>query len=53
MKARMLGPLEVSEIGFGTMSFASSYGEAPSMQAAVEAIVGDRLPPAWLDLSYR
>lgn len=28
MKTRKLGTLEVSEIGYGTMSFASAYGEA-------------------------
>jgi hypothetical protein len=35
MKHRMLGSLGVSEIGFGTMSFASPYGEAPDEDAAV------------------
>lgn len=29
MKTRKLGKLEVSEIGFGTMSFASTYGQSP------------------------
>jgi aryl-alcohol dehydrogenase-like predicted oxidoreductase len=29
MKTRELGTLEVAEIGFGTMSFAATYGEAP------------------------
>lgn len=31
MKTRMLGALSVSKIGFGTMSFASTYGETPAM----------------------
>ncbi len=38
MKTRMLGTLEVSEIGFGTMSFASSYGEAPDHAEAIRVI---------------
>jgi aryl-alcohol dehydrogenase-like predicted oxidoreductase len=36
----MLGTLSVSEIGFGTMSFAASYGEAPEEGAAIEVIRG-------------
>jgi len=41
MKKRMLGSgLEVSEIGYGTMSFASAYGRAPSTQEAIEVIRG-------------
>lgn len=40
MKTRMLGTLEVSEIGFGTMSFASSYGEAPDHAEAIRVIRG-------------
>ena len=35
MKTRMLGSLAVSEIGFGTMSFASTYGEAPDRDEAI------------------
>ena len=34
MKARMLGTAEVSGIGFGTMSFASTYGESGATWAA-------------------
>lgn len=40
MKTRMLGPLAVSEIGFGTMSFASTYGEAPGRDEAIRIIRG-------------
>ena len=40
MKTRMIGALEVSEIGFGTMSFASSYGEAPDHAEAIRVIRG-------------
>jgi aryl-alcohol dehydrogenase-like predicted oxidoreductase len=29
MKTRKLGTLEVSEIGYGTMGFSSTYGAAP------------------------
>jgi hypothetical protein len=35
MKKRTLGTLEVSEIGYGTMSFASSYGSAPPHAEAI------------------
>lgn len=38
MKTRTLGSLEVSEIGFGTMSFASSYGRAPAPADAMRTI---------------
>jgi aryl-alcohol dehydrogenase-like predicted oxidoreductase len=40
VKVRKLGSLAVSEIGFGTMSFASTYGEAPDDDAAIKAIRG-------------
>jgi aryl-alcohol dehydrogenase-like predicted oxidoreductase len=40
MKTRMLGALVVSEIGFGTMSFASMYGEAPGRAEAIRVIRG-------------
>jgi len=40
MKNRKLGNLEVSELGFGTMSFASSYGASPDKNAAICAIRG-------------
>jgi aryl-alcohol dehydrogenase-like predicted oxidoreductase len=40
MKTRQIGPIAVSEIGFGTMSFASTYGEAPSHDEAMAVIRG-------------
>ncbi|MGH9523172.1 MAG: aldo/keto reductase [Terriglobales bacterium] len=40
MKTRKLGTLSVSEIGYGTMSFASTYGSAPSRADAVRVIRG-------------
>jgi aryl-alcohol dehydrogenase-like predicted oxidoreductase len=40
MKTRQLGPLTVSELGFGTMSFASTYGEAPDKAEATRVIRG-------------
>lgn len=40
MKNRMLGTLPVSEIGFGTMSFASTYGETPGHDEAIRVIRG-------------
>lgn len=40
MKNRLLGDLEVSEIGFGTMSFASTYGAAPNDDEAIRVIRG-------------
>ncbi|KWF32760.1 aldehyde oxidase [Burkholderia diffusa] len=40
MKIRKLGTLEVSEIGYGTMSFASSYGQSPEPAEAVRVIRG-------------
>jgi aryl-alcohol dehydrogenase-like predicted oxidoreductase len=40
MKTRKLGSLKVSEIGYGTMSFASSYGSAPDRAEAIRVIRG-------------
>lgn len=40
MKHRMLGDLSVSEIGFGTMSFASTYGQAPDKAESIRVIRG-------------
>ena len=38
MNTRKLGALEVSEIGFGVMSFASSYGPSPEKAEAIKVI---------------
>ncbi|MCW1382520.1 aldo/keto reductase [Novosphingobium sp. KCTC 2891] len=40
MKHRTLGPLDVSEIGFGTMSFTGIYGAAPDRAEAIRVIRG-------------
>lgn len=40
MKTRHLGSLAVSEIGFGTMSFASTYGASPEKAEAIRVIRG-------------
>jgi aryl-alcohol dehydrogenase-like predicted oxidoreductase len=40
MKTRRLGPLEVSEIGYGTMSFANYYGASPDRAEAIRVIRG-------------
>jgi aryl-alcohol dehydrogenase-like predicted oxidoreductase len=40
MRIRHLGPLAVSEIGFGTMSFASTYGPSPDRAEAIRVIRG-------------
>lgn len=40
MQTRQLGPLSVSAIGFGTMSFASTYGQAPSHEEGIAVIRG-------------
>jgi aryl-alcohol dehydrogenase-like predicted oxidoreductase len=40
MKTRKLGPLTVSEIGYGTMSFASFYGASPERSEAIRIIRG-------------
>ncbi len=43
MRMRKLGALEVSEFGFGTLSFASTYGEAPEKAESIRVIRGDDL----------
>lgn len=40
MKTRNLGPLVVSELGFGTMSFSSVYGAAPDKAELIAVIRG-------------
>jgi len=40
MKTRKLGALEVSEIGFGAMSFTSIYGASPDKTEAIRVIRG-------------
>jgi aryl-alcohol dehydrogenase-like predicted oxidoreductase len=40
MNHRMLRTLDVSEIGFGTMSFAAAYGDAPQESDAIQVIRG-------------
>lgn len=40
MKQRLLGSLAVSEIGYGTMSFASVYGASPDRAEAIRVIRG-------------
>lgn len=40
MKNRKLGPLTVSEIGYGTMSFANYYGASPERSEAIRVIRG-------------
>ncbi|MCJ2130999.1 aldo/keto reductase [Methylobacterium sp. E-045] len=40
MKTRKLGPLTVSEIGYGTMSFANYYGASPERSEAIRVIRG-------------
>jgi aryl-alcohol dehydrogenase-like predicted oxidoreductase len=40
MKHRLLGSLSVSEIGFGAMSFAATYGESPDEADAIKVIRG-------------
>ena len=40
MKQRKLGDLAVSEIGFGTMSFSSTYGASPERSEAIRVIRG-------------
>ena len=40
MKTRYLGKLAVSQLGFGTMSFASVYGASPEKAEAVRVIRG-------------
>ena len=40
MRTRKLGDLAVSELGFGTMSFAATYGEAPAKSEAIQVLRG-------------
>lgn len=40
MKQRKLGDLAVGELGFGTMSFAATYGAAPDRAEAIRVIRG-------------
>ena len=40
MRMRQLGALEVSELGFGALSFASTYGQAPEKAQCVRVIRG-------------
>lgn len=46
MKTRKLGPLQVSEIGFGTMSFASMYGASPEEAEATRIAESKAAIPA-------
>ena len=40
MRMRKLGALEVSELGFGILSFASTYGQAPEEAESIRVIRG-------------
>ncbi len=40
MKIRNLGPLAVSELGYGTMNFANYYGASPERSEAIRVIRG-------------
>ena len=40
MRMRKLGSLEVSELGFGILSFASTYGQAPEKAESIRVIRG-------------
>src|SRR5258708_30182070 len=40
MRMRKLGSLEVSELGFGTLSFARTYGQAPEKAESIRVIRG-------------
>src|SRR5580704_11946157 len=40
MRMRKLGALEVSELGFGILSFASTYGQAPEKAECISVIRG-------------
>src|SRR4029077_2356897 len=40
MRTRKLGTLEVSELGFGILSFASTYGQAPERVESIRVIRG-------------
>ena len=43
MRMRKLGALEVSELGFGILSFASTYGQAPEKAESTIGLVGARM----------
>ena len=38
MKKRLLGTIEVSEIGMGCMGFSHGYGDIPTAEYSIEAI---------------
>ena len=40
MRMRKLGTLEVSELGFGVLSFASTYGQTPKKAESIRVIRG-------------
>jgi aryl-alcohol dehydrogenase-like predicted oxidoreductase len=40
MRMRKLGALEVSELGFGVLSFASAHGQAPEWAESIRVIRG-------------
>jgi len=40
MRTRKLGALEVSELGLGILSFASTYGQAPEKAESIRVIRG-------------
>ncbi|HEV3097069.1 MAG TPA: aldo/keto reductase, partial [Candidatus Dormibacteraeota bacterium] len=40
MRMRKLGAFEVSELGFGILSFASTYGQAPEKAESIRVIRG-------------
>ena len=40
MKTRLLGDIEVSEIGMGCMAFSHGYGKIPEESYSIEAIQG-------------
>jgi aryl-alcohol dehydrogenase-like predicted oxidoreductase len=40
VRMRKLGALEVSELGFGILSFASTYGHAPGQRESIRVIRG-------------
>ena len=40
MKTRLLGDIEVSEIGMGCMAFSHGYGKIPEESYSIEAIRG-------------
>jgi aryl-alcohol dehydrogenase-like predicted oxidoreductase len=40
MRMRKLGALEVSELGFGALSFASTHGQAPAKAESIRVIRG-------------